>query len=201
MLEPVDVQPPSRYLRYAVISVEVSSEDSMNARKTIWIHQATFTYRLDQPERTLETLWVERPGWGYIKRRDMWIPRECTPEEASAEGLVLRKPLSDPEVHVCPYCSTYVASIPGALLRNHFVQCGGNDEDWAKIEETIISDQRRKQHEDRVLAAMMRARAEQEEMEKRARFDKIREDQLARQLNKDRKKRLKEQTRKELRDK
>jgi hypothetical protein len=166
----------------------------MAAKQRYRIHAASLTYREDTPERLLETLWVERPGWGYLKRRDQWVLWECTREELVAAGYVLRRPVPGEEVLNCPHCGMYMCSIPGYLVHKHIVGCGGGAGEGTAMEESLIQDQRMKRYAQKILADKMREAAELEEMERRERFDKIRDEQLARQGQKDRKKRLKEQT-------
>ncbi len=170
----------------------------MSERQTLWVHPASFTFSLAPPRQPMETVWAERPGWGYILRRDLWIPRVCTIDEIQALGYVLKKPVGDDDVQVCPHCGMYVCSIPGALMRKHIAECKGGREDWKTIEEAIIQDQRMRSFEAQVLAARLREQEELEFAEKRERFDRIRDEQAARQEAKDRKKRLKKETREEL---
>jgi hypothetical protein len=170
----------------------------MTSEHTTWIHQATLTYRLDPPERTLETLWCERPGWGYLRRRDLWIATDFSPEELEAWGYVPRESLSEDGAQCCPYCDMYICSIPGALVAKHFSECRGGGENWQKIEDILTEDQRRRKYEARILAEKLRLENELAEMEKRERFDKIKEEQAVRQLQKDRKARLRRETKEEL---
>ena len=111
-----------------------------------------------------------------------------------AEGYVLRKALGEEDVVVCPYCGMYMHAIPGSLVTKHISQCRGGNEDWQKIEDVIISEQRMKAYLAKILAEKLREQAELEDMERRERYDKIREGMVARQTGKDRKKRLKEET-------
>lgn len=157
------------------------------------------TYRLDPPEKVLETLWCERAGWGYLRRRDLWIATDFSPEELEAWGYVLREPLSEDGAQCCPYCGMYICSVPGALVAKHFVDCRGGGENWQKIEEIVTEDQRRRKYEAKILAEKLRLETELAEMEKRERFDKIKEEQATRQIQKDRKARLKRETKEELR--
>ena len=172
----------------------------MRKQQTFWVHPASFTCRLDMPDQILETLWVERQGWGYLRRRDLWIKREGSLEELEAEGYVLRKPLGDEDVRVCPYCGMYMYAIPGSLVQKHISHCRGGNEDWQKVEDAIISEQRMKVYLAKILAEKLREQAELEDIERRERHDKIREGMMARQARKDRKKRIKEEAREELRN-
>jgi hypothetical protein len=169
----------------------------MAKQQTFWIHPASFTCRLDRPEQILETLWVERQGWGYLRRRDLWIKTDCSFEELQADGYVLRMPPGEEEVVVCPCCGMYMQSIPGSLVQKHVAGCRGGDEDWQKIEEAMISEQRINAYEAKILAEKLREQAELADAERRERHDKIREGMLARQVRKDRKKRIKEETKEE----
>jgi hypothetical protein len=169
----------------------------MPKQQTFWIHPASLTCRLDTPDQILETIWVERPGWGYLRRRDLWIQRDCSLEELKAEGYVLRKPLENEDVVVCPYCGMYMDAIPGSLARKHVAGCRGSDENWAKIEDALVSEQRMKAYEAKILADKLKEQAELADAERRERHDKIREGMLNRQVSKDRKKRLREETKEE----
>ncbi len=171
----------------------------MAKKRTYWIHAASLTYREDSPEKMIETLWVARAGWGYLKRRDLWVARESTVEELVAQGYAPRRPPSDEEVSLCPRCGMYICSIPGYLVHKHATECGGGAGEGSALDEALIQAERLKKYEQKILADKLREAAEQEEMERRERFDRIRDEQLARQLSKDRKKRLKEETRQELR--
>jgi hypothetical protein len=166
----------------------------------IWIHPGTYTYRNDPPDKLLETIWRETSGWGYLKCRDMWVRYEGPALQLSEMGYALIKGPSDPGVSVCPYCGLYMMDIPGSLMSKHLAKCGGNDENWNAIEETIITEQRRVMYEAKINAERLRLIAEQEEEEKRERQDRIREELLARQLQKDRKKRIKQEARETLRN-
>ena len=168
--------------------------------QVFWVHPASFTYRFDEPEQVLETVWIAHPGWGYLRRRDLWIRREGSVADLMAQGYLERKSLSHEEVSICPFCRMYICSIPGALVQKHFAKCGGNVEDWLKLEQEVIEDVRRKNYEKAVLEARMQELAEQEALERKERFERVREELAQRQLEKDRKKRLKEETRKELRN-
>lgn len=170
----------------------------MSEKQAFWVHPTSYTYTTEEPERLLETIWVERPGWGYLKARDLWIRRECTLEELLEEGYVERKPVWDGTVTVCRQCGMYISGIPGLLVERHLAECAGGAEDFTKLEENLISQQRILQHQKKILEEIRRAKEEQEEAERRERFDKIRDEALLRQQQKDRKKRLKEETRNQL---
>jgi len=169
----------------------------MKSKQMFWIHRASFTYRVDKPEKLIETIWVQRPGWGYIRRRDLWTERECSLQEILAQGYVLQSADPDDDVRRCPFCGMYVAGIPGYLVHKHLSECGGSTENWQRIEETLISAQRMKKYEQKIMEERLRELAEQEEMEKRERFDRIKEDMAVRQQQKDRKRRLREETKEE----
>ncbi|MGB6063652.1 MAG: hypothetical protein WBG50_02525 [Desulfomonilaceae bacterium] len=166
-------------------------------QQTFWIHPASFTCRVDTPDQMLETIWAERPGWGYLRRRDLWIKRECTLGELEDEGYVLMKPVGEEEVDECPCCGMYMQGIPGSLVGKHISGCCGGNEDWQKIEEVLVSEQRIRSYEAKIRAEKLRAQAELEDIERRERHDKIREDTMARQAKKDRKKRLRNETKEE----
>jgi hypothetical protein len=171
--------------------------DAMPTKRTVWIHAASFTYRLDEPDRLLETLWCERPGWGYLKRRDLWVKREADLGELRAAGFHPRRPESDEDVHICPFCGVYMSSIPGSLVNKHKAECGGFGEDWMALEDALISDVRMKRYEERIAEDTRREQEELVEEERRERQDRIKEGLLIRQLQKDRKRRLKEETKEE----
>ena len=188
--------------RYRFPSRPVQSpapRETSNPSTVLWIHPGSFTYRVDEPEKPLETIWSAHPDWGYLRRRDLWIQTERPEKDMVNEGYVARKPLTDANVRTCPHCGMYICSIPGALVKKHLSECGGRGENWLKIEEAIVSDHRRRNHEAKILAEKMREKAELESLERRERFNDIRESAVAKQLAKDRKRRLKQQTKEELR--
>jgi hypothetical protein len=166
----------------------------MRSKQSFWIHAASFTYRADKPDKLIETLWVERPGWGYVRRRDLWTLCECSAEDLRARGYMLRRPDSDEFVRHCPFCGMYVCDIPGYLAQKHFSECGGPAENWQTIEETLISDQRMKKYEAKIIERKLQELADQQQAEKRERYDRIKEEMSLRQQQKDRKKRMKEET-------
>jgi hypothetical protein len=147
----------------------------------------------------LETLWVERPGWGFILRRDLWTRRECSEAQLITEGYVRRNTPSAENAKVCPSCNMYIDGIPGSLVAKHMSQCRGGAEDSSKIEETLIQDQRMKMYERKLRLQREQELAELLEAERRERFDKVKEENLARQQGKDRKARLKREAREQLR--
>lgn len=165
----------------------------------IWIHPASYTYRFDEPERMLETLWCERPGWGYIRRRDLWVKAQVSAQELERQGFILREPPSEDSARLCPHCGLYMCAIPGFLIQKHLAACRGGEENWMRIEEILIEDVRRKRYEKAIAQAKLREQAELAGAEKRERFDKIREDQVAKQQAKDRKAKLRRETKEELR--
>jgi hypothetical protein len=171
----------------------------MIKKQTIWVHASSYTFRLDEPERILETIWTERPGWGYLRRRDLWVRRECSVDEMQKEGYVLRVPVSEDGARTCPHCTMYICGIPGFLVKKHIAECGGAGDTWTKLEAMVIDEQRVRIHEANLLAEKLRMEKEMEEAERRERFERIREENVARQRGKDRKARLKKETREELR--
>ncbi|MFH0826172.1 MAG: hypothetical protein V2B18_25755 [Pseudomonadota bacterium] len=176
----------------------------MSSRKeeqVFWVHEAAYTYSLEEPERYIETLWVARDGWGYIRRRDLWLRREGNLDRYIARGFRERRPLTDPEVHICPGCGMYIGSVPGSLTAKHFLECGGDTVAVRAIEESLISEQRTKRYQAKLLQAKELLEKEAADQERKDRFDKAREEANSRQQSKDRKKKIKDQARKELREK
>ncbi len=167
------------------------------AKQTFWIHPATFIFQRHEPPKLLETIWVAHPGWGYIRRRDLWIRQECSLEELLERGFMERKPLADGEAMSCPHCGMYIYSIPGALVKRHFEECGGMGEDWLAIEATVIDEKRIKDYERKLKDDAAREEQERLMEEKRERFDRIKSEAQARQMQRDRKKRLREETKQE----
>jgi len=94
----------------------------------------------------------------------------------------------------------YINGIPGYLVQKHTAQCGGPGEDWLKMEESMISERRIAYYQKMIMERIEQEKAEQEAQDKKERFDKIREEQQARQNQRDRKKRLKEATKREWQD-
>lgn len=170
----------------------------MSKKQTMWVHPSSLTFRLDEPTKVLETIWSERPGWGFIKRRDLWQRKECSIDDLLRAGYVLRRPVSEDGALTCPYCGMYIVGIPGNLVRKHFAECGGGGEDWMKLEAAVMDDVRIKQHQARLMAEKLRMERELAEAEKKERFDRIRDEQLVRQKDKDRKARLRRTTKEEL---
>lgn len=166
----------------------------------MWIHPASYTYRFDEPDRILETLWCERPGWGYVRGRDLWIEVEASSEEIQRQGFVMRAPLAEDGARLCPHCGMYMDGIPGFLVQKHLAACGGGEENWMKMEEILIENVRRERFERQVLARKLREEAELADAERRERFDKIREENAVRQQSRDRKARLRRETKDELRN-
>jgi hypothetical protein len=174
---------------------------AVNGLQAMWIHPSTYTYRSDEPENLLDTLWVERPGWGYLLRRDLWLRIECSAEDLIRQGYVEMRPLSEGEVSFCPFCHMYICAIPGYLKEKHFLACGGGGENLLAMEDAMISEQRRLMYERKISEQKRREKEELEEMERKERFDRVKEEAQARQLSKDRKKRLKVDTKELLRKK
>jgi hypothetical protein len=172
----------------------------MPENRTLWVHPASYTYSFDRPEKTIETLWSARKGWGYLKRRDMWISRNMSPEELETYGYEALKPPDNAAVKICAHCGLYMCDIPGSLMSKHIAECGGLGEDWLALEDAVVHDIRVRKYHAKILAQKIQEQQELEEQEKRDRFDRIREDAANRQSAKDRKKRLKLETREELRN-
>jgi hypothetical protein len=173
----------------------------MQGKRTVWIHASSYTFRLDKPDRVLETIWCERPGWGFMRRRDIWTVRQCMIQDLIRDGYVLRKPISaesEDSAITCSTCGMYITGIPGNLVRKHIAECSGRGEDWKRLEETVIDAVRLKSYQSKILAERLRIQREQEEAEIRERFDRIKEENLARQRQKDRKARLRRDAREEL---
>jgi hypothetical protein len=103
--------------------------------------------------------------------------------------------LTNEEVSVCPHCGMHIDSIPGYLRERHETECGGGGEGHLAMEDRMISDQRMIIHERKIREQEQRARQELEDAEKKERFDRIRDEAMARQLGKDRKKKLKDEAR------
>ena len=172
----------------------------MAEKQLIWVHPASYLYRLDEPTMLLETVWISHPDWGYIKRRDLWVQQEATLEQLKSQGYIEHKDSNGEEIRSCPFCGMYIESVPGFLVRQHFEECGGiGEEDWRKLEEAVVSIKREREFREKVIAEILRKKQEAEEMEKRERYERIKEEQAARQLAKDRKRRLKQETKDQLR--
>lgn len=168
--------------------------------KEIWIHSASFTYRVDEPGRLFETVWAERPGWGFIRRADQWIKTNQSEKELLSQGYVLRKPLSDEDVKVCASCGMYLCSIPGWLENQHLSECSGSGTDQRKLDEMVLDEQRIKRFEEKIRMKALQEKLEREAEEKRERTERMREEMLVRQMAKDRKKILKEEARDQLKN-
>ena len=130
----------------------------------------------------------------------MWIALRASPEAMDRTGFVELNSDSDGDVTRCPHCEMLISGVPGGLVSKHLAQCGGSEEQWQKMEERMITDLRVKWLEEKIIAEMIRIKAEREEAERKERFGRIREEMLVRQQAKDKKKRMREQTRKELRN-
>jgi hypothetical protein len=172
----------------------------MSRKQTLWIHPASYTYSEEEPPTLLETLWCERPGWGFLKRRDMWVKKEVNLEELVSAGYHQRKPTTDEGVVICPFCRMHMSSIPGALVGKHKSECGGFGENWQALEEAVITDIRMTTYQKKLADEKRRELEELEDAERRDRQDRIKEGLAARQLSKDRKRRLKQETKEELRN-
>lgn len=159
---------------------------------SIWIHRATFTYRLSRPVRRWETLWVQRAGWGLLKRKDLWMPTILLESELEKDGFVRLEPKSEFVIRSCSTCKTLIVDIPGALARKHFQQCGTFSGEWRKLDEFVLEEQRLKIAEERIKKELLDKQLEKEAELKRERLERIREEAAARQTGRDRKRRLKE---------
>jgi hypothetical protein len=124
----------------------------------------------------------------------MWTKKDVDLDELIAAGYQQRKPQSDEGVSICPFCGMHISSIPGSLIGKHRSECGGFGEDWQALEETLISDIRLAAYEKKLADEKLREQEELHEAERRERQDKIKEGLAARQLQKDRKRRLKQET-------
>ncbi len=172
----------------------------MPKKDFFWVHSATYTFRMDAPEKLVETLWVHRAGWGWIKFRDMWIRKETSLAELSEKGFEPRKPQNSEHVHICPFCGLYASDIPGFLFQKHVTDCGGDSDNWLAMEDSIISGIRLERFQAAILQAKLREQMELEDQERRNRHERIRDEYFSRQQSKDRKKRLKDEARTSLRN-
>ena len=166
---------------------------------TIWVHPATFTYSMEAPDRAMERLWVHRRGWGYLCRRDVWLKVNESIERLQERGYEEKKRRDDASVLTCPHCRMHVSGIPSIFVKKHLAECGGREYGSA-LDEMLIDGLRMRAHEAKLLAAKMREIQEQEEEERKERLDRMKEDLLSRQSGKDRKKKLKEGTKQELKN-
>jgi hypothetical protein len=171
----------------------------MAQSQTVWIHAGSQLFSFEAPDRLLETVWIAHPGWGYLKCRDLWAQAELTQQEIQERGFVRRARVVEGGAMNCPGCGMYIHGIPGYLVRKHVDQCLGNEENPAKMEEQVITQQRIKAYEKKIVDEIIRLKKEQEYQERKERFDKIRQDAMSKQAAKDRKKAMKQRTREELR--
>ncbi len=185
-------KPPrhSAYLQSKVREEPISNSE----RRVYWLHPSSFTYRIDPPRTLLQTLWIAHPGWGYIRRRDLWVEEECSRDELHERGFQELDPDADEIADSCPFCNMLIVGVPGALMRRHLSECGDMGEHWLSIEDAVLSDVRLKAYERKLIEEARRAKEEAEYQEKRGRFEKIRQENLARQMSRDRKRRLREET-------
>jgi hypothetical protein len=95
----------------------------------------------------------------------------------------------------------FISSIPGFLQAKHNTTCARPILDDRKIEEAVIDGVRMAKYEQKIIRQRMQEQLEQEEMERKDRQDRIKEEMFSKQQQKDRKKRLRQQTREELRNK
>jgi hypothetical protein len=168
---------------------------------TLWIHKASSTFRRDEPVNLIQTVWIADAGWGSHKTRDQWIATEQAAEELQAAGYTELAPPEDPDVVVCPHCMTYMQGVPGSVVQKHLQACGGSGDNWIAMEAAVIADYRLKKFEAQIEAETKRAKEEQAAQEKKERFDRMREDIQKQQTAKDRKRKIREETRRDLRKK
>ncbi len=165
----------------------------------IWVHRATFSYRLSPPSRQWEALWVQRPGWGLLKRKDLWTPTTLSESALKNSGYVDIESESSAGTRKCHTCNTLMIGVPGAIARRHVQGCGTISGEGRKIDEFVLDEQRLKIAEERLKQEELQRQLEKEAELKRERTEKIREEAAARQLERDRKKKLKEEAREQFR--
>ncbi len=167
--------------------------DGTSHAPLIWVHCGTFSYRLTRPEREWETLWVQRPGWGLLKRKDLWRPTTLSESELTTQGFALVDPHSTQGTHRCPTCGAVIIDVPGSLVRKHLQQCHAFSDEGRKLDEFVLDEQRLKIAEEKLQREQRERQLEQEAELKRQRAERIREETAARQAERDRKRRLKEE--------
>lgn len=159
----------------------------------IWVHRATFTYRLSRPSKQWEALWGYRAGWGFLKGKDLWMPTTLSQSELEANGFVRLESEYALQGRTCPMCGTIIGDVPGALIRMHFQQCSPSTAEWKKLDEFVLEEQRLKIAEERLKREQLEKRLEKEAELKREKVERMREEMAARQTERDRKRRLKEE--------
>jgi len=170
------------------------------SERPLWVHRASLSYRMDRPAAEWQTLWVFRPGWGYMKRRDIWTAVDLAEENIQKQGFTLLRPASDPEVHICRKCGLYMESVPGTLRKKHQAICGHSPDEGRKLDEIMIEDQRIRIAEHKLRLAEIQKRLEREAELKKERFDKIREEITAKQFQRNRRQQLRDEAREQLID-
>jgi hypothetical protein len=159
----------------------------------IWVHRATFSYRLRRPDREWETLWVQRPGWGLLKRKDLWSPTTLSESDLLAQGFARIDPQPIEGMRTCPHCSAVIINVPGSLVHKHLQQCNASTEEGRRLDEFMLDEQRLKIAEEKLKRQQREKQLEQEAELKRERAERLREETAARQAERDRKRRLKEE--------
>ncbi|MGC8906318.1 MAG: hypothetical protein ACP5M0_02630 [Desulfomonilaceae bacterium] len=159
----------------------------------IWVHRATFSYRLTRPAREWESLWVQRRGWGLLKRKDLWVATTLSESELAAQGYACIDPQPIEGMRACPNCGAVIIDVPGSLAQKHLQQCNAFTEEGRKLDEFMLDEQRLKIAEEKLRREQRQKQLEQEAELKRERAERIREETAARQAERDRKRRLKEE--------
>jgi hypothetical protein len=165
---------------------------------TLWIHQASSTFRRDEPARLVQTVWVADPDWGFRVSRDQWITTERSVEDLVKSGYREVGGPDDAGVTVCPHCMTHMQGLPGSLVQKHLQACAGSGDDWRATEAAVIADCRLKQFEAQIEAEKKRAKEEAAAQEKKERFDRMREEIQKQQLAKDKKRKIREEAKRDL---
>lgn len=172
----------------------------MTRDSRIWAHHGSLTYRLDEPDVYLETVWAARTGWGYLMTRDVWLETEVAEEDLIAKGYVARRSSDSGFVRLCPTCGMYMCEVPGALAETHIAVCASSVENQLALDEFVLEQHRAAQFEARELRLKLKESEDLDAAEKRERTALMRDELLTRQRLKDRKKRLKEEIRGQLKD-
>lgn len=166
---------------------------------TLWIHQASSTFRRDEPANLLQTVSTADPEWGFHSSRDQWVPTERSDRELRDAGFTELGAPDDPDVVWCPHCRTIMQGLPGSVTQKHLRACDGGGEDWLYMEATVLADVRLKKYEATLLADAKRDKEERDAQTKKERFDRMKDEVQKQQMGKDRKRRIREETKKELR--
>jgi hypothetical protein len=169
-----------------------------NRKEVVWVHHGGGLYCANTPTRLIETVWIERPGWGYVLRRDLWTCSDEAIGDLVSSGYRDLDAFGKDDLRSCKGCGLLMIGVPGALVSSHIVSCNAGAKSLRKIDEIIIEKQRIKLHEAEVMLRLQRERAEREEAERRERTEKLRDEGLARLAAKDRKKRLKDEAKEQL---